>query len=78
MSPALNYRALSNWSLAINPFFSSSKVFLMVYFVGVCPDFPRPEDVNKFVSAPLIFLLALELKLIRVNLWGPQLKAIVL
>ena len=33
----------------------------MVYFVGVCPDFPRPEDVNKFVSAPLIFLLALEL-----------------
>ena len=50
----------------------------MVYFVGVCPDFPRPEDVNKFVSAPLIFLLALELKLLRVNLWGPQLKAIVL
>ena len=78
MSPALNYRAYSNWSLAINPFFSSSKVFLMVYFVGVCPDFSRPEDVNKFVSAPLIFLLALELKLLRVNLWGPQLKAIVL
>ena len=66
----------------------SSKVFLMVYFVGVClvrknPDFPGPEDrVNKFVSAPFIFLLALALKLhkcsLRVNLWGPQLKAIVL
>ena len=40
------------------------------------------EEVNKFVSASFLFLLALALKLhkcsLRVNLWGPQLKAIVL
>ena len=36
----------------------------MVEFVGVClvrkhPDIPGPEEVNKFVSAAFIFLLAL-------------------
>ena len=34
---------------------------------------PRPEEVNKFVSAPFILLLAFVSML-----WGPQLKAIVL
>ena len=38
------------------------------------------EEVNKFVSAPFLFALALKLHKcsLRVNLWGPQLKAIVL
>ena len=32
----------------------------MVYFVEVCPDFPRPEDVNKFVSLNLSLSLGIK------------------
>ena len=45
MSPALNYKAYSNWSLATYPFFSSSKLLLYAtptYLPSICP-FTRPH-----------------------------------
>ena len=55
MSPALNYRAYSNWSLAAYPFFSSSKLLLYAtptHLPSICP-FTRPHVLISALSMHL-------------------------
>ena len=55
MSPALNYKAYSNWSLATYPFFSSSKLLLYAiptHLPSICP-FTRPHMLISALSMHL-------------------------
>ena len=55
MSPALNYNAYSNWSLATYPFFSSSKLLLYettTHLPSICP-FTRPHLLISALSMHL-------------------------
>ena len=55
MSPALNYKAYSNWSLATYPFFSSSKLLLYAtptHLPSICP-FTRPHVLISALSMHL-------------------------
>ena len=54
MSPALNYKAYSNWSLATYPFFSSSKLLLATptHLPSICP-FTRPHVLISALSMHL-------------------------
>ena len=55
MSPALNYNAYSNWSLATYPFFSSSKLLLYAtttHLPSICP-FTRPHLLISALSMHL-------------------------
>ena len=55
MSPTLNYKAYSNWSLATYPFFSSSTLLLYAtptHLPSICP-FTRPHVLISALSMHL-------------------------